>query len=135
MTASTNSSASRSTCCSGAGAGPARWISGRSGPLLAATALGGAALWFGWPWLIVAGPAQLLITLLPCLLMCGALCAIKMRSNKKQHGAAADVSPRVHAQNLVADSALAQWTRAPRRSLWLKAGRRLGPASGFHQQF
>lgn len=45
---------------------------------LIAVVLSTAALWFGWPWLVVAGVAPLLVALAPCLLMCGAMCALKL---------------------------------------------------------
>ena len=55
--------------------------------------LGGAALWLGWPWLVVAGIAPILITILPCLIMCGAMCAFNMCSKKQPAAKTADASP------------------------------------------
>lgn len=92
MTASPTSS---SSCCGGANNGSSSWLNGRGGLILAATALGGAALWFGWPWLVVAGVAPLLISLAPCLLMCGAMCAMKMCSKKKPGATPSDASPEI----------------------------------------
>lgn len=60
---------------------------------MAAVALGAAALWFGWPWLVVAGIAPLLIALAPCLVMCGAMCAMKACSKPKKNLASAEISP------------------------------------------
>ena len=91
----TNSALSAS-CCAGGGA--RSWLGGRTGLLLSASALGGAALWFGWPWLVVAGIAPILISIAPCLIMCGAMCAIGM-CKKKSGSAAADGSSTVTAQS------------------------------------
>lgn len=57
----------------------------------AAAALSAAALWFGSPWLIVAGAAPLLVALAPCLLMCGAMCALKLCMTPKQAQQAASL--------------------------------------------
>lgn len=65
-------------------------MSGRTGVLAGAAVIGAGALWFGWPWLVVAGIAPILLTLLPCLIMCGAMCAMGMCSKKKSGAAAAD---------------------------------------------
>ena len=66
-------------------------MSRRTGVLAGAAVIGAGALWFGWPWLVVAGLAPILIALLPCLIMCGAMCAMGMCSKKKSGAAAADV--------------------------------------------
>jgi hypothetical protein len=53
-------------------------LRGRRGHIVAAVALGIPALWIGWPWLVVAGVAPLLIALAPCAIMCAlGLCAMK----------------------------------------------------------
>jgi len=38
----------------------------------------GAVLWVGWPWLVAAGYVPLLIAALPCILMCGVMCATNL---------------------------------------------------------
>ncbi|MBY0331041.1 MAG: hypothetical protein K2X49_10260 [Acetobacteraceae bacterium] len=38
---------------------------------MAVVALGGAAAFGGWGWLVAAGLAPLLLSVLPCLVMCG----------------------------------------------------------------
>jgi hypothetical protein len=59
-------------------------LRGRRGIVVAAVALGIPALWFGWPWLVVAGLAPILIALAPCAIMCGlGLCAMKACSSSK----------------------------------------------------
>lgn len=45
-------------------------LRGRRGLVVAGTALGGPALWFGWPWLVAAGLAPILIAIAPCAVMC-----------------------------------------------------------------
>lgn len=104
-----NSTSASNSCCAGAGQGTGSWVNRRTGLLLAAAALGGAALWLGWPWLVVAGIAPILLTLLPCLIMCGAMCAFGMCSKKKQPGtAAAEASPTAAALANAEPSAPAQ---------------------------
>lgn len=61
-------------------------LRGRRGLIAAAIALGMPALWIGWPWLVVAGVAPLLIALAPCAIMCAlGLCA--MRAGASRAGA------------------------------------------------
>jgi hypothetical protein len=63
-------------------------LRGRRGLIVAAVALGIPALWIGWPWLVVAGVAPLLIALAPCAIMCGlGLCAMKSSSSSNANGA------------------------------------------------
>ena len=107
MSDSTASSTSNSSCCGGAGTGSSSWLNGRGGLILAATALGGAALWFGWPWLVVAGVAPLLIAFAPCLLMCGAMCAMNKCSKKKSGTAEAAASPNTAAPEAEPETAAA----------------------------
>ena len=42
-----------------------------------------AGLFLGWDWLVAIGAASLLIALAPCLIMCGAMCAMHKCLNKK----------------------------------------------------
>ena len=65
------------SCCSKTGAGKKRPTTDRRLLIAAAATLVGLALWFGWPWLVVAGLAPLIIAVAPCLIMCGAMCAVK----------------------------------------------------------
>jgi len=46
------------------------WLSGRRGLILAAVAVAGGGGWFGWPWLVAAGIA-------PILLCAVGLCTMK----------------------------------------------------------
>lgn len=76
-TSSTPSSAAG--CCAGASSG--RWFANRRLLLagLAVVVLGGAAAAGGWGWLVAAGIAPLLLSVLPCLVMCGlGLCMSRM---------------------------------------------------------
>ncbi len=64
-----------------------RWFPrGRSALLWAAILAIGTGLVFGWDWLVAAGFAPLVVSVLPCLAMCAlGLCA--MRGNAKScHG-------------------------------------------------
>ncbi|MCT9000336.1 hypothetical protein [Chelativorans intermedius] len=45
-------------------------LRGRRGVIVAAIAVGAPALWLGWPWLVVAGVAPVLLALAPCAIMC-----------------------------------------------------------------
>lgn len=85
------------SCCSTGGTSMNSWASDRRVLLAAAVALGGAALWFGWPWLVIAGIAPLLIALAPCLIMCGAMCAVKAccKPTKKTTATAAEAGPKL----------------------------------------
>jgi hypothetical protein len=47
-------------------------------------ALAAGGLWFGWPWLVAAGIAPIILALAPCLLMCGAMCAASLCMRPKQ---------------------------------------------------
>lgn len=73
------------------------WASDRRVLLAAAVAIGGAALWFGWPWLVIAGIAPLLIAFAPCLIMCGAMCAMKAccKPTKTTTATAAEAEPKL----------------------------------------
>lgn len=68
-------------------------LRGRRGLIVAATALGIPALWIGWPWLVVAGIAPLLIALAPCAIMCAlGFCAMKAGTKANSSEAGSDVS-------------------------------------------
>jgi len=55
------------------------YLSGRRGILLLATVAALAGIAFSWSWLVAAGIAPLLLTALPCLVMCGlGLCMNKL---------------------------------------------------------
>ena len=67
---------SADSCRQTRGADIKSWLRDWRFLLAAAIAIGGAGLWFGWPLLVVAGIAPVLIALAPCVLMCGAMCAM-----------------------------------------------------------
>jgi hypothetical protein len=46
------------------------WLGGRSGLILSAMALGGLGLWLNWGWLVSLGVAPLILSFLPCAVMC-----------------------------------------------------------------
>jgi type III secretory pathway component EscV len=57
-------------------------LRGRRGLIVAAVALAVPALWLGWPWLVAAGLAPLLIAIAPCAIMCAlGLCAMRAGSS------------------------------------------------------
>lgn len=65
-------------------------LRGRRGLIAAAVAVAVPALWIGWPWLVVAGIAPILIALAPCAIMCAlGYCAMRTGSNSNQ-GEASD---------------------------------------------
>lgn len=82
MTSSDSAAAPTAACCSAA---PSRRWFGNRYMLLAAVvvvALGGAAAG-GWGWLVAAGIAPVLLSVLPCLIMCGlGLCMNRMASGR-----------------------------------------------------
>ncbi len=47
-------------------------LRGWRGAIVAAVILAVPALWVGWPWLVAAGLAPLILTVAPCALMCAA---------------------------------------------------------------
>jgi hypothetical protein len=55
------------------------YLSGRRALVLLAIAAGGAGVAFNWGWLVAAGIAPVLLSVLPCAVMCGlGLCAHRM---------------------------------------------------------
>lgn len=67
--------------------GPRRWM------LLGAVVVAGG-LAMGWDHLVLLGIAPILVSLLPCLVMCGAMCMMKCKDKKGKatdHGEASDV--------------------------------------------
>jgi hypothetical protein len=46
------------------------WLTGRRGLIVAAVAAGAVGLTLGWPWLVAAGVAPILLSTLPCAAMC-----------------------------------------------------------------
>lgn len=68
-------------------------LRGRRGLIVAAAALGIPALWIGWPWLVVAGIAPILIALAPCAIMCAlGYCAMKPGTKSNSSEADSNVS-------------------------------------------
>ena len=68
------------TCCSAGATGGS--VNRRT--LYIGLGIGAAAgLFLGWDWLVAIGAASLLIALAPCLIMCGAMCAMHKCLNKK----------------------------------------------------
>ena len=64
------------------------WLGGRRGLLIAGLLVATGGLWLGWPSLVAAGIAPLLLSLLPCVVMCAlGLCM------KKGHGKSRDSKP------------------------------------------
>ncbi len=54
------------------------WLRGRRGWVVLGFAVAGGGLWFGWPSLVAAGLAPLLLAVLPCAVMCAlGLCMMK----------------------------------------------------------
>ncbi|WP_181422085.1 hypothetical protein [Halomonas sp. LBP4] len=73
--------------------GPRRWM------LLGAVVVAGG-LAMGWDQLVLLGIAPILVTLLPCLVMCGAMCMMKCKDKKGKatdQGEVSDVQAKVEA--------------------------------------
>ena len=69
--------ASAQACCAPAARGG--WLSSRNLLIGALVAGGGAAMFFGWEWLVAAGVASFILAAAPCLVMCAlGLCASRM---------------------------------------------------------
>jgi hypothetical protein len=67
--------------------GVARQLRNWPGLLVIGLVGGAAAVWIGWPWLVALGLAPFIVAALPCLLMCGAMCAANlcMRPKQREH--------------------------------------------------
>lgn len=81
-----------SGCGSGCGLGryvPA-WLGGSRGIIVAAIAVIAGGAFIGWPWLVAVGAASVVLSLLPCLLMCAlGLCMMgKGRQSQTQQSEA-----------------------------------------------
>ncbi|ASQ14957.1 hypothetical protein [Sinorhizobium meliloti] len=60
-------------------------LRGRRGLIAAAVAVGIPSLWIGWPWLVVAGIAPILIALAPCAIMCAlGYCAMRGTTSRNE---------------------------------------------------
>jgi hypothetical protein len=65
------------------------YVGGRRGVLVLATIAGLAGIGLSWNWLIAAGIAPVVLTVLPCLVMCGlGLCMNKLLGNSCASGPA-----------------------------------------------
>lgn len=68
------------TCCSAGASGGSFYRR----TLYIGLGIGAAAgLFLGWDWLVAIGAATVIIALAPCLIMCGAMCAMHKCMNKK----------------------------------------------------
>ena len=88
--------------------GPRRWM------LLGAVVVAGG-LAMGWDQLVLLGIAPILVTLLPCLVMCGAMCMMKC---KDKNGTATDQgeASNVHARVEATPIASSEVETSPRRA-------------------
>ncbi len=76
-------SASEATLAQSKGMALPAWLRGRRALILGAVVLAVPAIWLGSPWLLAAGAVPLLLSLAPCLIMCG-LGFCMMKSCSKQ---------------------------------------------------
>lgn len=88
------------------------YLGGRRGILVVATIAVLAGIGLSWNWLVAAGIAPILLTALPCLVMCGlGLCMNKMAGNscasKPAASKAAEAPEPESASNVRINSALA----------------------------
>lgn len=71
-----------------------RWLSRRRALILAAVAVAAAGAWLGWPWLVAAGIAPILVVLAPCAVMCAVgACAMKQQAKPGESVAATADTP------------------------------------------
>lgn len=71
----------------------ARYYLGRPRVLISLAAIAiGAGLAFNWSWLVAAGLAPILLSVLPCLIMCGVGVCMMCRSEKEQSAPVRDVA-------------------------------------------
>ena len=80
-------------------------VRNRRAVVASAVAIAAAGVWFGWPALVAAGLAPILLAMAPCLLMCGAMCAAKACSRPKERNSAGAASTSVEAHEAAAASA------------------------------
>ena len=70
------------------------WFGGRRGAILAAIVVtAGSGLWFGWPSLVAAGLAPLILAMAPCAVMCALGLCMNMRGRTDLSSGAADRGP------------------------------------------
>ena len=62
-------------------------LRGRRGLIAATTVLAVPALWLGWPWLVAAGLAPLILAVAPCAVMCGLGLCVNRACRKADAGA------------------------------------------------
>lgn len=73
------------------------------GMIVAAVILAVSALWFGWPWLVAAGLAPLILAMAPCAVMCAlGLCMHRPGktlavSSDRPEASAGSILPRISA--------------------------------------
>lgn len=89
-------SPSSNSCSTSNQTGPHSWrlrLMGRTGIILGLIVIGGGALAYGggWGWLVAIGVAPIILSILPCVVMCGlGFCMMSMR---KKPAASLTLSP------------------------------------------
>lgn len=64
------------------------WLGGRSGLIVIVSIVAGAGLWLIWGWLVYLGVAPLVLSVLPCAVMCAlGLCMHHGRGSSAQKSA------------------------------------------------
>ena len=71
----------------------AHWLGGRRGLLIAALLTASGGLWLGWPSLVAAGLAPLLLSVLPCVAMCALGLCMKGHGQSRESKPTADKTP------------------------------------------
>lgn len=80
------------------------WLRGRRALIALAIASAAIGAWFGWPSLVAAGIAPLLLAVLPCLAMCAlGLCVMKGGGRSCDAGSAKDAAADAPAEDAPAD--------------------------------
>lgn len=96
-------------------------LRGRRGLIAGAVVFAIPALWIGWPWLVIAGMAPLIIALAPCAVMCAVgLCTMKACSTSKADGTSSCSTSQI-GENKVASGAAARLTDETAKPLAIAA--------------
>jgi hypothetical protein len=99
-------------------------LRGWRGLIAAAVIFAAPALWFGWPWLVAAGLAPLILVMAPCAVMCAAGLCMNRAGKKPDAGSSAPEDATTSALPRVTDDSKLELSQ----SLGGCCGDRAGPA-------
>ena len=73
------------------------WLQGTRGVILAAVAVAGGGAALGWPWLVAIGVAPILLSVLPCAVMCALGLCMMGKSTRSSAGQGASTPATIEA--------------------------------------